>query len=474
MTEPLADHSVPPDGRHAQPDNFPVPVVDQCVDTHVNDATEPLANSQNDAGKLSGSERINLFSLAGYNSCMRVSWIFKTETVIMPAFLDAIAGPGWIRGFLPILNRFGQSIPPLLYADHLQEMPYKSRSLIVSTLGMATVFLGLSLAWSLFVEAPPAWFAFFFLAIYGLFFIATGVNQLAFNTVQGKLVRVKARGKLLRESGVVGSLLSVALAWWLLPGWIAMPQASGYVYIFAASGIGFVLAAIILMLIREPADERKVPSQPPVSIFSIRQKFRSVWQAFRADGHLRAACFVGMLWMMSLLLFPHYQWVGREQLGCNDYQLMIWVIAQNAGVGFFSSIAGRVADKQGNRRIIALLSFASAIIPLWSIAMTLLPQSVGCQWYWTTYFVLGLNPVIMKLFMNYVLELTPRENHTRYLSAMAVSMGVSFLFSPLVGFLVDQWFEAVFVLISLTAIISGWLATRLIEPRELMANTSHL
>jgi hypothetical protein len=449
-----------------QDDNFPVPVTDQLIDTHVNDPTEPLATGQIDAQFDSRSERVNMLSLAGYNSSMRVSWIFKTETVIMPAFLDAIAGPGWIRGFLPILNRFGQSIPPLLYADHLKEMPQKSRSLIASTMAMAMIFLGLAFSWYLVVDSPPRWFPFAFLVLYGLFFIATGVNQLTFNTVQGKLIRATSRGKLLRESGIVGSLVSVALAWWLLPGWIAMPGATGYVYIFAASGIGFVLAGLILMLVREPKDELAPGELPHTSPFSIRKKFRNVWQAFTGDKHLRAACYVGMLWMMSLLLFPHYQWIGREQIGCSDYQLMIWVIAQNAGVGFFSSMGGRVADIHGNRRILYLFSFASAITPLWSIGMTMLPLDFARTWYWTTYFILGLNPVIMKLFMNYVLELTPRANHTRYLSAMSVAMGVSFLFSPLVGLAIDLWFEAVFLLISLSAILAGYLAMRLIEPRD--------
>jgi len=35
----------------------------------------------------------------------------------MPAFLDTIAGAGWVRGCLPVLKRLGQSIPQFLFAD---------------------------------------------------------------------------------------------------------------------------------------------------------------------------------------------------------------------------------------------------------------------------------------------------------------------------------------------------------------------
>ena len=45
-----------------------------------------------------------------YMVLMRVGWIFKTESIIMPAVVDAIGGAGWLRGCLPMLNRFGQSL----------------------------------------------------------------------------------------------------------------------------------------------------------------------------------------------------------------------------------------------------------------------------------------------------------------------------------------------------------------------------
>ena len=40
----------------------------------------------------------NFLLLALHQVVIRVGWIFKTESVIIPAFLDSIAGPGWVRG----------------------------------------------------------------------------------------------------------------------------------------------------------------------------------------------------------------------------------------------------------------------------------------------------------------------------------------------------------------------------------------
>ena len=54
-------------------------------------------------------ERRNFWILALHQIVIRVGWIFKTETVIMPGFLDALDVSGAVRGCLPTLNRIGQS-----------------------------------------------------------------------------------------------------------------------------------------------------------------------------------------------------------------------------------------------------------------------------------------------------------------------------------------------------------------------------
>ena len=75
-------------------------------------------------------ESRNLLVLAAHHIVLRVAWIFKTESVIMPAFLDAISGAGWLRGCLPVLNRFGQSVPPLMLSERLKQTRHKFQQLI--------------------------------------------------------------------------------------------------------------------------------------------------------------------------------------------------------------------------------------------------------------------------------------------------------------------------------------------------------
>src|SRR5688572_21450401 len=137
---------------------------------------------------LNVTESRNFLVLTLYQILLRTGWIFKTESIIMPAVLDTIAGQGWVRGLLPVLNRFGYSVPPLLMARRIKVMGRKKWSLLLTTVCMALTFFGLASLFLFDRQKHGSWLPWAFLVLYAIFFIAIGVNQLAFNTLQGKLV----------------------------------------------------------------------------------------------------------------------------------------------------------------------------------------------------------------------------------------------------------------------------------------------
>jgi hypothetical protein len=69
--------------------------------------------------EIEAHEPRNLIVLALQQILIRVGWIFKTESIVMPAFIDAIGGTAMMRGCLPMLNRLGHSVPPVLFARRL-------------------------------------------------------------------------------------------------------------------------------------------------------------------------------------------------------------------------------------------------------------------------------------------------------------------------------------------------------------------
>ena len=170
--------------------------------------TAPLESASPDNDPNHGR---NFILVSTFQIILRIGWIFKTESIIMPAVLDVIGGAGWLRGCLPMLNRFGQSIPPLLVSDVVRNSRRKKIGLAMTTMIMGVCFLALSWIWAMTGGQKSWWLPVVFLAIYGIFFSATGINQLFFNTISGKLIKFNFRGRLALVSTVIGATSAVIL-----------------------------------------------------------------------------------------------------------------------------------------------------------------------------------------------------------------------------------------------------------------------
>ncbi|MFM7137875.1 MAG: hypothetical protein ACKO1M_12540, partial [Planctomycetota bacterium] len=103
--------------------------------------TMPPRADHTPAGPESAArEARNTLGIEAYQVLVRIGWIFKTETIIMPAVLDALVDSGTLRGLLPVLNRGGQSLPPLAAAGPIGRLPRKRPALVATTLAMAGCF----------------------------------------------------------------------------------------------------------------------------------------------------------------------------------------------------------------------------------------------------------------------------------------------------------------------------------------------
>ena len=146
---------------------------------------------------------------------------------------------------------------------------------------------------------------------------------------------------------------------------------------------------------------------------------------------------------------------------------MVWVVAQNAGAGLFGFIAGAIADRWGNRLVIRLEIAAVIAAPLSALGLAAGWLPGGAAYLWISFFLLGLTPVMMRTLMNFALELSEPADHPRYISTLKLCMAVPFVFSPLIGLLVDlAGFDIVFASITLLIALGGVMTFRLAEPRR--------
>ena len=423
---------------------------------------QPAAMAQNPEpgveGRQGDVETRNIVGLVIHQILFRTAWIFKTESVIIPAFLDSITDAGWVRGMLPPLNRFGQSVAPLLLSDRLSRARLKSRWLARSTFFMSLPFISIGLMLRIFGAERPPWFVWLFLVSYGMFFCIHGVNQASFNTIQGKLIRPGRRGRLVAMVGYIGAPIAVMMAWLLLRPWTQalLPR---FAYIFLFTGSMFLLASATVGRLVEVPD--------PVTLhqsIDIRRRFSEAWRFVHMDRHLRRLCLLSSMLVCSQMLFPHYQRIGRSLDGYSGQMLMVWVVAQNLSAALFSWLSGRLADRSGTRSALRWLTFFAMFTPLLALLMQ---RFASADWYWLTFAWLGVVPVTYRMQLNYALELTDRSRHPIYVSTVVMCMAGPIVLSPVLGELVASIGYAVpFCAISLIVGGSWLMSLSMVEPRH--------
>jgi hypothetical protein len=424
-------------------------------------------------------EARNFWILVIYQVVLRAGWIFKTESVVMPHAADALDPTGFARGWLPLLNRFGQSVPPVLAARRVKNLPKKQRAFMATTAAMTLCFLGLTTLWLIPGAAGHSLAGVAFLILYALFFSAIGVNQLTYNTIQGKLIRPNRRGRLLMIADFVGATSAMVCAATLLLRWLH-DDGADYAAIFGFTTCLFAAASAMSWFLKELPDDHYEPSH------GFAHVFRAAWQTLADDANFRRLAIVSGLFSTTLVLFPHYQALAREKLHLGTTWLVWWVVAQNAGTALFSLLVGPIADRRGNRlalRVVTLLIVAGPLAALTamyfpetcrSLLVAVLPTSVVSRWPQITsatfslvFLFVGLTPVAQKTFNNYTLEITEPEHHPRYLSTLGLSMALPIFVSPLISPLIHiVGFERVYLGV-VGLLLVGWLLTfRLTEPRH--------
>ena len=400
----------------------------------------------------------NFVGLALNPVVLRLGWIFKTESIIIPSVLDIIGGSSATRGWLPLLSRFAIAIPPVFLANQIKRARLKKVSLACFSVAMGICFLALSLWWQIKPAEAANWFIVAFLVVYTIFFVCSGLNQVAFGTLQGKLIAAKLRGRLMSAANITGATVAITAVWFLLPKWLNAEGAS-FSYIFGFTGSCFLVAAIVSLWAKEKSDDQSLSA-------SKRNGASQVWNVLKTDIILRKTALMSSMASCSIMLFPHYQALARERLELDFTVLLSWVMIQNFGTALFSTLTGPLADWFGNRLAIRLVNAGLVFVPL--IALFVSYQSaVNAVWFNVVFLMIGLTPVYIRLIQHYTLELTTPANHPPYLAAINICNAIPFVLSPLVGWLVSSvGYELVFLSINalvLTALLLTWLVP---EPRN--------
>ena len=400
-------------------------------------------------------EKRNLVVFALNQILMRLGWMFKSESVVIPAFIDVYTSSGTIRGLLPLILRIGQSLPQFLVAQRVAQMPKKQGFFILSGFGFAIPWCVLSLILSLTHWSANVIVA-VFLVLCTLHWLAVGCNHLATGTLQGKLISPEKRGRLLAYSNIIGCTLAIGVAFYLLPRWLS-GSTPRYAVLFGATATFFGVATAVSFWFKEPLS----PPQRTAPFFKF---LGDALLSLRYDRNFRRFAIVILLFYSIWPLFPHYTIFGKRTLGLASSGFVTLIIAQNASNAVGAGIMGNIADRSGNRFVLRLLILISAFMPLLAVGISRMPS--GAQFYWIIFALMGFTPVSARIVTNYTLEIAPQEKHPQYLGVMSLFQAIPLFVSPLIGMLIEKFaFEPVFIGCGVLVLLGFLLTFRLAEPR---------
>ena len=362
-----------------------------------------------------------------------------------------------------MLNRLGQSIPPMLVSDQVRRVQRKKLLAVSCAAAMGTCFLLLAGIWLAVGEEVPKWLPFLFLVVYTAFWLCVGLHNLSISLLYGKLVEATSRGRLMLIATTIGSIFAVTCAWFLMRQWLD-DEHPNFVMLFLFTGILFLTASITATALVEQPDVTDSDSVKPKTVY---QSLSAAVTIFKNDRNFQLLTLVAACFGVSITLFPHYQAYAKQSLNLSISSLVPWVIAQNIGAAAFSILFGKLADSFGNRLALKFAMLLISTIPLLTMLMVNFPTSNPEVGLYFVFFLLGSMPVTIRLFNNYTLEISNRDQQPIYLSTLGAFTALPVvLISTIVGIMVDLvGFESVFAVVG-SIVFVGWTLTfRLKEPR---------
>ena len=404
--------------------------------------------------------RRNFIVLAFAAIVKRAGWIFKTESVIMPGFVYTLTDSAATRGVLPLISRFGRSLPQFFVAHWVNRLKRKWPVFLAASLVAVMAWGALSCVILIFPGASSRLILIIFFLAYAIHWIANGSATLIEGVLHGKLIPADRRGRLLAASNTTGCILAIVAVYLLLGGWLDRGS-SGYGMAFGMTAALFLISAVSILALKETPD---IPDQERETFGDFVANSVTI---IVEDRNFRRLIYVLCMFHAFRFLFPHYTAFGVESLGLKDRSFVSFLIAQNAVNAIGSLTMGYVADRKGNKMVLGILMAAAGCVPLLAMGIASLPASLGGRIYWLVFACIGVAPILMRIIVNYVLEICPREQHSQYLGTLNLILVLPTIASPLVGYAIDRFsFPPVFTACSIVIFCGALLSLGLDEPRH--------
>lgn len=348
-------------------------------------------------------------------------------STVLPWLFHALGVPAALTGVLVPIRESGSMLPQALLTPLVLRVRHRKHVFVAGALVQAasvavmagTAALGRGLAAGVVIIAALAVFA-----------LGRCLCSISSKDVQGRTVPKGERGQINGLATTASGLVAITLGLGVRTVGGGDIGAAQLVWLLAAGAALWVLVAAVYITVREPADDTAAPSirgtdEEPnwfVQTFSMLRRDR----AFRTFVTVRSFLLVSALSPPFVVVLAVRS--GTEGLG----GLGGFILASGVAALLGGRVFGRLADRSSKRLMAGGAAFASAVIVLLVLAVTVVdvPDGsvlayvlfVGC------YFLLTLTHTGVRVGRKtYIVDLAEGDRRTTYVAVSNSAMGLVLL-----------------------------------------------
>jgi MFS family permease len=380
-----------------------------------------------------------------------------SPSLVLAWFVNRLGAPNVLVGLLPAILSGGWFLPQLLVAGRVQGlsrvMPWYTTTGILRTIAMALIAL-----FTVLLAGYPQMLLVVFFVLFIIYGFSAGVSGVPWLEIVGKVISPRRRGSFFGMRSFWGGLLALAIAGPVAA--IASERLWGLTFpynfalLFALATIGVAVAVYFWSSIKEPASTTK--AQP----VTVREVVRQGIEALKTDRDYRSFMLARILMSLATIADPFYIVYAKTKLGAPPATIGLYLGALSAATLVSNFFWSPLADRAGNRTLMAWSAGSVAAVPVTALALSVLAGVTGGAFVYYAFavvfvlagFASGAARIVNN---NMLLAIAPPDRRPSYIGFLNTMLGVAIFVPVLGGALADVLgFEALFVLSVLFSLLA--------------------
>ncbi len=414
-------------------------------------------------GKAGGGA---FWKIAGAGAAFQAGSSAVDSATIVASLVYHLTGNVYAIGAASAVLRLGWLLPQLVVGFLAQRAGRRMPFYMVGAFGRAICLALVAALLAVTTDPPAAWAAGGFLLLWTLYAFISGIVAVPYNDIVGRSIPSGARSRMLALRFFGGGTLALGVAAMVRHLLATEPVYTAYALTFAlASALMLVSSVIFVSAGEPPTPSSSIPAPDGFGAF-----VKDGWDVFLKDDRFRLFLFSQWLGGATLMALPFYV-VAATGLGLRIEDVAILLGAQTAGSLASNAAWGKIGDRLGKVRLLAVVGVLRLAVPLGALAL-LTTLGVGGEWtlvgFAGLFFAIGALVNGMTIgYLGYLMEISPEERRPAYSAYFnALSSPVALL--PLVGATIVDGvsLEGVFVIAMIAAAAQLAVIRRLEQQRE--------